>query len=138
MLALVVAGAACVEPAIADGRLERRRDPGVEWIGRLDVVVTVQQHRRRAGRVGAATQHHRPAGGRHDPRIQAQLAQQLHQELGDLAHTKPVCADARPANVVDQPVDKRRAVGVDVGEDVGQIGGRLRLLVLHIAVLRDL
>ena len=48
-LPLVVGRAAGVEVAVADRRLEGRRDPLVERIGRLHVVVAVDQHRRRAG-----------------------------------------------------------------------------------------
>ena len=47
-LTLVVRGAAGEDPAILDPRLERRSDPQVERIDRLDVVVAVDQDRRRA------------------------------------------------------------------------------------------
>ena len=43
-LALVVDGAAGVEVAVALGRLEGRRKPFVERIGRLHVVVAVEKH----------------------------------------------------------------------------------------------
>jgi hypothetical protein len=42
-LALVVHGAARVEVAIALGRLKRRREPFVQRIGRLNVIVSIQQ-----------------------------------------------------------------------------------------------
>ena len=54
-LAFVVGRAAGVDVAVADGRLERRADPFVERLGRLHVVVAVDQgdrfagHRRRLG-----------------------------------------------------------------------------------------
>ena len=48
-LALVVGGAAGVEVAVADGRLERGREPRLERLGRLDVVMAVDQDRRLAG-----------------------------------------------------------------------------------------
>jgi hypothetical protein len=51
-LSLVVGRAARVQPAIADRRLERRRGPLVERIGRLDVVMTVDEQRRRPRHVG--------------------------------------------------------------------------------------
>ena len=50
-LALVVGGAARVDLAVADGRLERRAGPEVHGIDRLHVVVAVEQDRRLAGRV---------------------------------------------------------------------------------------
>ena len=45
---LVVGGAAAVQPAVALGRLERRRRPLAAITLGLHVVVGVQQHRRRA------------------------------------------------------------------------------------------
>ena len=46
-LALVVAGAARVDALVLVARLERRSDPLVERVGRLDVVVAVDEHGRR-------------------------------------------------------------------------------------------
>ena len=53
-LALVVGGAARVEPAVAHGGLERRPDPLVERVGRLDVVVAVDQQGGPAGHVAGS------------------------------------------------------------------------------------
>ena len=50
---LVVGGAAAVEPAVALGRLERRRVPVGAVVLGLHVVVGVEQHRRRARRARA-------------------------------------------------------------------------------------
>ena len=47
-LALVVGGAARVDLAVADRRLERRRLPQLDRIDRLHVVVAVEEDRRRA------------------------------------------------------------------------------------------
>ena len=47
-VALVVGRATAVDAAVLDGRLERRRVPQVERIDRLDVVVGVDEDRRRA------------------------------------------------------------------------------------------
>ena len=49
-LALVVGGAAGVEVAVANRRLERRREPGLQRLGRLHVVVAVDQQGRFARR----------------------------------------------------------------------------------------
>ena len=51
-LPLVVGRAAGVEVAVAHGRLERGRDPFVQRVGRLHVVVAVDQHRRAHRRRG--------------------------------------------------------------------------------------
>ena len=47
-LALVVLRTARIDASVDDGRLERRRLPGRDWIRGLDVVVPVDEHRRRA------------------------------------------------------------------------------------------
>ncbi len=52
-LALVVGGPARIEVAVADGRLERGRQPGPERLGGLDVVVPIDEEGRLAGRVQA-------------------------------------------------------------------------------------
>ena len=57
-LPLVVGGPPGVEVAVADGRLERRREPGLQRLGGLDVVVAVDQDRRLA-RGAAATRRRR-------------------------------------------------------------------------------
>ena len=54
-LALVVAGAAGVDDVVLVARLERRPHPLVERIGRLHVVVAVDEHRRGALAGTAAT-----------------------------------------------------------------------------------
>ena len=50
-VALVVARPAGEHPAVDDDRIERRRRPLVDRIGRLDVVVAVDDDRRRPGRM---------------------------------------------------------------------------------------
>ena len=47
-VAFVIGGSARVEPAAAKLRLKRRALPGLEWARALDVVVAVNDHRRRA------------------------------------------------------------------------------------------
>ena len=58
-LSLVVRRAAGVELAVADGGRERRRVPFLDRIGRLDVVVAVDQERRAAGDDGPLGPDHR-------------------------------------------------------------------------------
>src|SRR5436853_422895 len=52
-------GAACEQLAVAYRRLERGRGPLVEGLGRLHVVVPVDEQRRRAGHVGPHAPNHR-------------------------------------------------------------------------------
>ena len=61
-LPFVVGRAAGVDVAVADGRLERRADPFVQRIGRLHVVVAVDQHDRLAGDGGGFGVNQRMAG----------------------------------------------------------------------------
>ena len=117
-LALVVGDPACVEPAVAHGRLERGRLPEVERRGRLDVEVPVRDYRRRTvgalGRAeladdermllgrhqlglpaGGADEVPHPFGGEHD--VVAMLGIGTHardaEELGELLH--PLCGRLR-------------------------------------------
>ena len=48
-LSLVIHGAARVDASVAHRRLERRRGPQLERLGRLHIVVAVDEHRGRAG-----------------------------------------------------------------------------------------
>ena len=66
-LALVVARAAGVDPVVLVARLERRSDPLVQRVRRLDVVVAIDEH---GGRVRAGVQ---PVAG--DDRVAARLVQ---------------------------------------------------------------
>ena len=68
-LALVVGGAARVDLAVADRRLERRRFPQIERIDRLHVVVAVEQDRRRARRMEPVAVDDRIAGRLDQPDV---------------------------------------------------------------------
>ena len=68
-LALVVGGAARVDLAVADRRLERRRLPEIQRIDRLHVVVAVEQNRRRTRRAEPVAVHHRIAGRLDQPDV---------------------------------------------------------------------
>ena len=64
-VALVVGGAARVDAAVLDHRLERRRGPLGDRIDRLDVEVAVDQDGRGGGAgVQPVCRHHRMAAGR--------------------------------------------------------------------------
>ena len=62
-LAFVVGGATGVEVAVADGRLEGGADPLVDRVGRLDVVVAVDQRDGGTGDRGGLGVDQRMAGG---------------------------------------------------------------------------
>ena len=113
-VALVVAGAAGVQPAVADVGLERRRRPRRLVAGVLDVVVAVDQHGRRAlvtraqladhqrRAAGRVHQIARPAGGQHPPlRPYGRLAQR-----GLVARAGRDRRDPQPlGRLVDQRVE---------------------------------
>ena len=65
-LSLVVGRAARVEVAVAHGGLEGRGNPFIEWIGRLDVVMSVAQHRGLARRMQPIRVNQRMACGGND------------------------------------------------------------------------
>ena len=124
VLALVVADAACIEATVADSRLEGRRNPFVERIRRLHVVMTVEQHGRLARRLLPARDDHGMSGGRHEAGFQPDLRQHLDQKGADLGDADVLGADARVLQIGDQPVEEGAAVGFDMIEDRSQgVGG---------------
>ena len=58
-LALVVVGAAAEDLPVDDGRFERGRAPLADRVDRLNVVMSVDQNRRRAGDFGRLTENKR-------------------------------------------------------------------------------
>ena len=76
-LAFVVGGAAGEHPAVANGRFERRRAPLVERIGRLHVVVAVDEERGRAGHFRAHAPHDRMRFARDELHLAAAEASEL-------------------------------------------------------------
>ena len=77
-LALVVGGAASVDPSVLDARLERWSHPQIEGIDRLDVVVAVDDDRGRALRMQPIGVDHRVAAGGGDVDVlEADLADAL-------------------------------------------------------------
>ncbi len=121
VLPLVVAHAARVEPPVADRRLEGGREPLVQRVGRLDIVMAVEDHRRRARRVVPLGEHHRPPGGRDDPRRQPDALHHVRDVRRHLGDAQPVRADARPPHIVDQAVEEFLPVRVHIREHIAQI-----------------
>ena len=132
-LALVVDGAARVEPSVAHLRLEGGRRPELEWLGGLHIVMTVDQDGRRGGA--------RTAPLRHDDGMTAGLVHRRGQSRGAQRLCGPLRSASRVgivlragahagnAEVVEQfALDAgvvRREVLVEVGRDGGH--GRLRV-----------
>ena len=82
-LALVVRRPTGEHPAVADERLERRELPLVERVGRLDIVVPVDEHRRGALGVEPIAVHERVAAGLEDLDVlEADRAEVVGEELG--------------------------------------------------------
>ena len=121
-LALVVGGAARVDLAVADGRLERRRLPQVQGIDRLHVVVAVEQDGRRPGRPQPVAVDDRIAGRLEQPDVlQPDAAHFVAAPFGTAADVGFVLgqrADARDGQQRLQFVDVSVAVDVDEIDDV--------------------
>ena len=82
-VALVVGRASGVDAAVLDDRIERRPMPQVERINRLDVVVRVDEHRRRAlGVEPVGINDGVPAGWRRLHVLEADALEALYQEVG--------------------------------------------------------
>ena len=116
VLALVVADAARIDPAIADRGLEGRADPGVQRVRWLNVIMPVEQHRGRAGLLLPPCEHHRVVHGRHGLRFQPQIAQHADEERGHLGNADVLRADAGMADIVHHSLDEAFAVRGDMGE----------------------
>ena len=121
-LALVVGGAARVDLAVADRRLERRRLPQLERIDRLHVVVAVEQDRRRALGAEPVAVDDGIARRLDQPDVlQADAAHLVGGPLGaapDVGRVLRQRADAGDREVVLEFVDVAIAVGVDEVDDV--------------------
>jgi hypothetical protein len=122
MLALVVGAAAAVQAAVADLRLERRAGPGVQRVGRLHVVVAVDEHGGRGRRPGPLTEDQRPARAVEDGRLQAGRGDQVAGVAGGRGHALAGGADAGPPDPAGQAVHELLVVGVDVGEHIARPG----------------
>ena len=131
-LALVVGRAAGEHPAVDDHRLERRRRPQLDGIDRLDVVVAVDEHGRRIGRVEPVRVDDGMAAGLERLGVlDAGRCQRVGQPLGRAPAVGGVrgdAGDARDAQEVlvrlDAFVVRRLEMG---GKGVdGGVGGRVR------------
>ena len=122
VLALVVGAAAAVQAAVADLGLERRAGPGVQRVGRLHVVVAVDEHGGGPGRPGPVAEDQRPAGRLLDGRLQPGRGHQVAGVAGGPGHALAGGAHARDPDPAGQALHERRPVGVDVGEHVVQPG----------------
>ena len=103
--------AAADEPAVADERLERRVLPQVERVDRLDVVVAVDDDRRRARRLVDPAVDDRMQVGRDDLDLgRAEAAQASGDPLGGRDHVAGVLVErghARDARELEQRLDAR-------------------------------
>ena len=123
MLPLVVAHAPPPDAAVAYFRLEWRRYPGFQRIGRLHVVVAVEQRRRRLRTLPVAAVYERPARAFQQLCLHAQILQVAEQKVSRLPDADPVGADAGLGYIGQQAVDKLLLEGVHVSEYLGQAGG---------------
>jgi hypothetical protein len=95
-------------------RIERRRAPFLQRVGRLDVVMAVEQHvpaRLGRGRRAPMPNHHRLAQSRLDPRLEADLAQGAGASFsrGNAGLVKSgIGRDARNGEQAEQPLEGRR------------------------------
>ena len=108
-LGFVVAGAAGIDPAVFEARLERRADPQLERLDGLDVVVGVRDDGRRSRRAEPLAVDHRVTGGLGDlDRLETGATE---------ARRDPLRTGARVRIVGRHPSDAREAQELDeVGE----------------------
>ena len=111
--------------AVHHHRLERRTLPQFKRIGRLHVVVAVEEHARRghALRARMRRNHHRVAERGHHVRLEADLAQLRHQPFGAASNVRGegrVGAHGRDAKERLQALDGLGVVGVGSGKHAVQ------------------
>ena len=123
-LALVVGDAAPDEPAVAHERLERRVLPQVERVDGLHVVVAVDDHRRRTGRlVDPAVDDRMQVGRDHLDLGRPDAAEAIGDPLGGRDHVGRVLVQGRhagDARDLEQRLDPRIAGGRQ-----GRLDGRV-------------
>jgi hypothetical protein len=131
-LSLVVHGAAREDLPVAHRRLEGRRRPELERLGRLHVVVAVDEDGLRAGRPAPFTEHDRVPRRLEDLRRQARGPHVRRQPLRRARHVGLVLgarADARDAEEREQLVVDARVVLREEGVEIAGNRGRHRGLV---------
>ena len=129
-LAFVVAGAARDDPLTArpvgEARFERRGGPQGQRIGRLDVVMAVEQHARRVAglRLGRADDH-RPAGGVLAGGLEAEFGEFPRQPVGGARAIGKMGRNGRDRGdrqQGEQAVERLALVGVDGRKHVFERG----------------
>ena len=136
-LALVVRRAAREDAAVLDARLERRPHPQVERIDRLDVVVAVDEDRRRALGVQPVGVHDRMAVGGARPRrapgpsASSRSATNVgrRDHVGAVLRERPDAGDAQEVDVVVQPLARG---ALEEGVDASRSGRSWRGAVLSV------
>ena len=106
---LVVGRAAAIDLTVADHRLEGRGSPKIQRIGRLHVIVAIEDDVRPFLRTAAAAEDDRVEGGRDDFDLQARLLKQSADMLPGAVHARlegRVGGHARVLHVIDQFTDE--------------------------------
>ena len=113
-----------------DARLERRRLPQLQRIGRLHVVVAVEQHVRRAlWRALVVADHHGVPRRRHHLGIEADVLELARAPIGRLAALRLVFGiggDAGNADQLEQPLERLLLRGIEFLQDLGEHVAGLR------------
>src|SRR5579885_563890 len=102
MLALIVRDSTGIDAASANSGLKRWREPFLQRIGWLYIVVAVEQNSRSFGANVIFPKDHRPAAGRQNLYCQLHLAHHLGHIVCDLSNAFSIGANAWVAQVVEQ------------------------------------
>src|SRR5207237_10479487 len=106
MLPFVIAHASRIKPAIANGWFEWRRNPGVQWLGRLHIVMPIKQDGRPACHIEPFSQHHRPPGCRQYACLQSDALHNICYVGRNLVDSLSMSADARTTHVIDKSINE--------------------------------
>src|SRR5947209_19922371 len=121
MLPFVIAHASRIKPTIANGWFEWRRNPGVQWLGRLHIVMPIKQDGRPAWHIEPFSQHHWPSGCRQYACLYSHTLHNIRDVGRNLADSLSMGADAWTTHVIDQAIKELLAMSIDVSEYIGQI-----------------
>ncbi len=116
-LAFIIGGSPAIHPSVPDDRLEGGRVPGIQGLGRLNVVMPVDQQRSfRLGIQDFPVDQRRVPFAAHgkNPGFDPDLLHHPGQELAALLHPLPPCADGRLADKDEEFVNEATQIVFDV------------------------
>src|SRR5579859_3076623 len=125
VLPFIVTHPTRIKASIAYRWLKRRRNPFLQGIRRLNIVVSIKQDGRQIGPRDIFAKDHRPASSRQDLHRQTNFAHNPGDIVSNRIDPLTIGADTRTPQVVDQAVEELLAMCVNMSECVAEVGCRM-------------